>query len=118
MQSEITGRYIIFRSCSRHISHSRGRNTWVKSNQIQQNEPDPSSEEVLISIMDSINLNEAGDMEIGSSTHYIGMDKEVQTCTITADMDKNQPSGQDNHSQGNSDKLPFDPDQTSDYSIR
>ena len=38
------------------------------------------------------------------------MDKEVQTCTITADMDKNQPNGQDNDSQGNSDLLPFDPD--------
>ena len=32
MQSEITGRYIIFRSCSRHMSHSRGRSTWVRNN--------------------------------------------------------------------------------------
>ena len=52
MQSEFTGRYIIFRSCSRHKSHSRGRNIWVRSTQIQENEPLPSNEEVLISIMD------------------------------------------------------------------
>ena len=38
------------------------------------------------------------------------MDKEVQTYTITADMEKNQHNGQDNYSQGNSDLLPFDPD--------
>ena len=62
MQSEITGRYIIFGSCSRHKLRSRGKNTWVKSSQIQENEPCPSSEEVLISIMDSINLNEASNM--------------------------------------------------------
>ena len=49
-------------------------------------------------------------MEVGSSTDWLGMDKEVQTCTITADMDKNQPNGQDNDSQGNSDLLPLDPD--------
>ena len=35
MQSEITGRYIIFGACSRHNSHSRGRNPWVRSNQVQ-----------------------------------------------------------------------------------
>ena len=35
---------------------------------------------------------------------------EVQTCTIMAYMDKNQPNGQDNDSQGDSDLLPFDPD--------
>merc|ERR1711873_371108 len=30
MHSEITGRYIIFGSCSRHKLHSKGRNTWVR----------------------------------------------------------------------------------------
>ena len=68
MQSEITGRYIIIGSCSRHKSHSRGRNTLVRSNQIQENEPCASSEEVLISVMDSINPNEDGNMEVGSCT--------------------------------------------------
>ena len=60
--------------------------------------------------MYSINLNETGDMEIWSSTNWLGMDKEVQTCTITANIDKNQPNGQDTDSQGNLDLLPFDPD--------
>ena len=60
--------------------------------------------------MDSINLNEAGNMELESSTYWLGEDKEVQTCTITANMDKNQPNGQDNDNQGDSDLLTFDPD--------
>ena len=33
MQSEITGRYVIFGSCSKHSSHSRSRSTWVRNNQ-------------------------------------------------------------------------------------
>ena len=68
MQSEITGKYIIFRACSRHYSHSRRRNPWVRSNQVQQDKSDSSSEDVLISIMDLIHLNEAGIMELGSSS--------------------------------------------------
>ena len=110
MQSEITGRYIIFGSCSRHKSHSRGRNTWVRSNQIQKNESFPSNDEVLISIKDSISLNEVDNMEIGLSTDWLGVEQEVQACTITADMDRNQPNGQDNANQEGSDLLPFDPD--------
>ena len=51
MQSEITGRYIIFGACSRHNSHSRSRNPWVRSNQVQQDKSNSSSEDVLISIM-------------------------------------------------------------------
>ena len=68
MQSEITERYIIFRACSRHNSHSRSRNPWVRSNQVQKDKSDSSSEEVLISIMVSIHLNETGDMEQESSS--------------------------------------------------
>ena len=60
--------------------------------------------------MNSISLNEAGSMEIGSSADWLGVDKEVQACTITADMDKNQPNEQDNDNQEDSDLLPFDPD--------
>ena len=65
MQREITGRYIIFRACSRHNSHSRSRNPWVRSNQVQQDKPDSSSEDVLISIMGSMHINETSSMEPG-----------------------------------------------------
>ena len=64
MQSEITGRYIIFGSCSRHISHSRGRSTWVRNNQFQENESQSPSDEVLISIMGSISLDDVDKVEI------------------------------------------------------
>ena len=57
--------------------------------------------------MDSINLNESGDMELGSSSDWLGVDKVGQTCTIMADIDK---GGQNNDSQGNTHLLPFDPD--------
>ena len=67
MQSEITGRYIIFGSCNRHMSHSGGRNTWVRNNQFQENESHPPSDEVLISIMGSISLDDVDKMEISPS---------------------------------------------------
>ena len=38
------------------------------------------------------------------------MDKEVHTCIIVADMDKNQPNGKDNDNQEGLDLLPFHPD--------
>ena len=64
--------------------HYKGRNTWARSNQIQENEPYPSSEEVLIFIMDSINFNEDGNMEVRSSTESLGVDKEVHhLCKIS-----------------------------------
>ena len=110
MQSEITGRYIIFGSCSRHKSHSKGRNTWVRSNQFQENELLPSSDEVLISIMGSISLDEVDNVEIGPGTDWLGVEQEVQACTITVNMDRNGPNGQDNDNQEDSDLLPFDPD--------
>merc|ERR1711895_141428 len=37
MQSEITGKYIIFVSCHKHTSYSRRRNTWIRSNQVHEN---------------------------------------------------------------------------------
>ena len=60
--------------------------------------------------MDSINLNESSNLELGSSLDWLGMDKVVQTCTIMADINKDQTSGQDNDNQENTDLLPFDPD--------
>ena len=60
--------------------------------------------------MDSISLNEVDNMEIGPSTDWLGMEQEVQACTITANIDKNQPNGQDNDNQEDSDLLPFDLD--------
>ena len=38
------------------------------------------------------------------------MNKVVQTCTIMADINKDQTSGQENDSQGNTDLLSFDSD--------
>ena len=69
MQSEITGKYIIFGACSRHNLHSKIRNPWVRSNQVQQDKSDSSSDDVLISIMHSIHLNEAGDMKPVTSSY-------------------------------------------------
>ena len=60
--------------------------------------------------MNSISLNEADSIEIGPSANWLGVEQEVQACTIIADMDKNQPNGQDNDNQEDSDLLPFDPD--------
>ena len=63
MQSEITGRYIIFRSSNRHTSHSRRRSTWIRNNQFQETESQSPDEEVLISIMGSISLDDVDQVE-------------------------------------------------------
>ena len=69
MKSEIIGRYIIFRSCNRHTSHSGVRNPWIRNKQFQEDDSHPPSEEVLISIMGSINLDYIDRMEISPSTY-------------------------------------------------
>ena len=78
MQSEITGRYIILGSCSRHTAHSGVRNPWIRNNQFQEDDSHPPSEEVLISIMGSINLDDVDSMEIGPS-----MEESIQACSTT-----------------------------------
>ena len=64
MRSEITGRYIIFGSCSRHTSHSRSKNIWIRNNQFQESGSQSPSDEALISIMGSISLDDVDHVEI------------------------------------------------------
>ena len=59
MQSEITGNYIIFGSCRRYLRHTKDRNPWIRNNQFQENESSQSDEEIVISIMGSVNLDDA-----------------------------------------------------------
>ena len=67
MQSEITGRYIILGSCNRHASYSKNRNTWIRNNQFHESESQPPEEEVLISIMGSISLDDVDQVEANPS---------------------------------------------------
>ena len=67
MQSEITGKYIIFGSCHKHTSHSRRRNTWIRSNQVHENKDQDPDQEVLVSIMGSINLDNVDQIETNPS---------------------------------------------------
>ena len=67
MQSEITGKYIIFGSCHKHTSHSRRRNTWIQSNQVHENKDQDPDQEVLVSIMGSINLDDVDQIETNPS---------------------------------------------------
>ena len=67
MQSEITGKYIIFGSCRRHSRHTMNRSPWIRSNQFQENGSPQSDEEVVISIMGSVSLDDVEYMEAGTS---------------------------------------------------
>ena len=49
------------------MSHSRGRSTWVRNNQFQENESEYPSDEVFIAIMGSISLDDAEKIEISPS---------------------------------------------------
>ena len=67
MQSEITGKYIIFGSCRRHSRHTEDRSPWIRNNQFQENGSPQSDEEVVISIMGSVSLDDVEYMEVGTS---------------------------------------------------
>ena len=67
MQSEITGRYIIFGSCNRHALHSRNRNTWIRSHQVHEDKSQAPDHEILISIMGSISLDDVDQVETDPS---------------------------------------------------
>ena len=96
MQSEITRRYIIFESCSRHTSHSRGRSTRVRNNQFHEKESQSPSDEVLISIIGSISLDDVDKMEISPGKDWLDVEQEVQACSTTISTDNDQPNEQDN----------------------
>ena len=66
MQSEITGYYIIFGSCRRHSRHTKDRNPWIRSNQFYENGFPQSDEEIVISIMGSVNLDDAKNIKAGT----------------------------------------------------
>ena len=67
MKSKITGKCIIFGSCNRHASHSTNRNTWIRNNQFQEGESQSPDEEVLISIMGSISLDDVDQVKANPS---------------------------------------------------
>ena len=67
MQSEITGKYIIYGSFRRYSRHTEDRNLWIRRNQFQENGSPQSDEEVVISIMGSVNLDDVEYMEADTS---------------------------------------------------
>ena len=64
MQSEITGNYIIFGSCGKHSKQAGKNKSWIESNQIQVSCSVPEGEEVLISIMDTMTIENVDYMEV------------------------------------------------------
>ena len=60
--------------------------------------------------MGSINLDDIDNMEIGPGTYWLGVEQSIQACSTIVSMDTDQPNGQDNNHQSNSDILPFDKD--------
>ena len=68
MQSEITGNYIIFGSCRRHSRHTKDRNPWIRSNQFQENESSQSDEEIVTSIIGSVNLDDVENIQADTSS--------------------------------------------------
>ena len=72
MQSTITGSYIIFGSCGKHSKKADKDRLWIAANQVQVSTSAPKDEEVLISIMDTMTIDD--------------MDMDMDTMTID-DMD-------------------------------
>ena len=68
MQSAITGNYIIFGSCGQHSKRSDKNKPWVRTNQVQELRLTPKDEEVLISIVDTMTLQDMDPMEVQQRT--------------------------------------------------
>ena len=72
MQSTITGSYIIFGSCGKHSRRADSGELWMTANQVSTSAPE--DEEVLISIMDTMKID---DMDVDMDTMTIdNMDME------------------------------------------
>ena len=64
MQSEITGKYILFRSCGKHLRQTTKDEFWMETNKIQALSLIQGDDKVLISIMDTMSIEDVDHMEI------------------------------------------------------
>ena len=64
MQSELTGKYILFGSCGKHLRQTSKDKSWMETNQIQALSSIQEDEEVLISIMDTMTIEDVDHMEV------------------------------------------------------
>ena len=71
MRSTIMGNYIIFRSCGKHSKEMDSRESWISANQVST--LIPKDEEVLVSIMDTMKIND--------------IDMDIETMTISTESD-------------------------------
>ena len=60
--------------------------------------------------MGSISLDGVDQVKANPNKDWLGVEQEVQACSITISTDNDQLNEQDNIHQDNSDLLPFDPD--------
>ena len=60
--------------------------------------------------MGSISLDDVDQVEVSPNKNWLGVEQEVQACSITISANNDQLNEQDNIYQDNSDLPPFDPD--------
>ena len=63
MQSTITGSYIIFRPWGNHSKKVDKSRLWIEANPVQVSSSVPNDEEVIISIMDTMTIEDMYSME-------------------------------------------------------
>ena len=64
MQSAITGSYIIFGSYGKHSNKANKNKSWIGANQLQASSSVPHDEENLISIMDTMTLEDMDSVKV------------------------------------------------------
>ena len=77
---------------------------------MHENKYQAPDQEILISIMGSISLDDFDQVETNPSTDWLGMEQQAQACITEFSMDIEQPNGQNDDHQDNLGLLPFDPD--------
>ena len=67
MQSVLTGSFLLFGSCDRHSEQISGGEARVQKNQIQASCGNEDEDEILISVLGTLSLDDVDHMEIQHS---------------------------------------------------
>ena len=73
-----------------YVLLSWGVTIWIRNNQFQESESQSPDEEVLISIMGSISLDDVDQVEANPSRGWLGVGQQAQAYIIEFSTDNNQ----------------------------
>ena len=110
MQSTITGSYIIFGSWGKHSKKANKNKSWIGANQVQVSSLVPGDEEILISIMDTMTLEDMDSNEVQQESDWLDVDASALVCSTSSFSQANLPNNHQSQAQENTYSSLFIPD--------